>query len=212
MLIKKMIVAADDNSIADAITMLRNQCRLVNNGETVATQTITNLTDPTSASVLASGFDNIVKPIEIADSFDISSTNGESVFLPPIVEPWFAPEWDKIDDIIKDCHSAKDNESKYDQNYRLFWLDYYSSLKSKYLTEPIISFAVQKNKELSIGDADELIKYTSELSFDVVCDVLNFVLSINHDSSYLYTYSSYRDAFVILEYLAHKNTVESTEG
>ena len=63
-MIEKMIVAADDNSTADAIAALRNQ--LAGGGETMVNQdgTVLNPADPMSASSLANG--DGFKPVDKA--------------------------------------------------------------------------------------------------------------------------------------------------
>ena len=68
-MIEKMIVAADDNSTADAIAALRNQ--LAGGGETMVNQdgTVLNPADPMSASSLANGdgFKPVDKAVVAAD-------------------------------------------------------------------------------------------------------------------------------------------------
>ena len=68
-MIEKMVVAADDNSTADAIAALRNQ--LAGGGETKVNQdgTVLNPADPMSASSLANGdgFKPVDKAVVAAD-------------------------------------------------------------------------------------------------------------------------------------------------
>ena len=125
-------IRPEERSTADAIAILRNQ--IAGNNENL-------------------GFEPIY-------STAIGGERKGFSFVDPIIEPWFAPDWLSLEEIISDL-SNQELLSDYDRYYNRFWLDFYINRKKGVERCPEILNAAKAFREVTLMDAGSIERASS---------------------------------------------------